>query len=335
MVPKNKDEKRRSRQRMKARKRQERAEFREKYKTWNQQEDELTDYNLKLESGVEKAKFLSFISILCTFAMFAFSVFSVALLNSSILLNSILLILYAVSVFITLLLHTNYMNRCQFFISLAERPSVPTRVCIPKYMVDWDNRYTMEDTFENINKDDIFKHCSAKRVVITNNSGSLVWVVPFIMFLIFLYILFDMDNKLELFMTLLFSLTALIITGFLYAYNKKNVFIIDREKKTISVPSLSRFGRNKVLPYQQVVVAFHPGTISFSRSRGCMIVTHDYISLTAKEDLPFGSKVGFRCDSYTQYRFALFICEYMNVPDLNDMPYIEGFEDIISKIKAK
>ena len=144
-----------------------------------------------------------------------------------------------------------------------------------------------------------------------------------------------MDNKLELFMMLLFSLTSLIITGFLYTYNKKNVFIIDREEKTISVPPLSRFGRNKVLPYQQVVVAFHPGTISFSRSRRDMIVTHDYISLTAKEDLPFGSKVGFRCDSYTQYRFALFICEYMNVPDLNDMPYIEGFEDIISKIKAK
>ena len=41
MVPKNKDEKRRSRQRMKARKRQERAEFREKYKTWNQQEEDV------------------------------------------------------------------------------------------------------------------------------------------------------------------------------------------------------------------------------------------------------------------------------------------------------
>lgn len=338
MKLKNKDEKRRSRQRTKERKSNERAEFREKHKTWNQQEKGLTDYNCRLQSGIEKAKILSLITLLCTIGMSAFCCISVALLNGSIFFNSIVLILYIISVFITHMSYTNYMNRCQFYISLAEQPSLPTGVCVPKYMADRSNQFSMKNTFENMNKDEIFTYCSAKRIVITNDSGSMKWSISFIIFLILFYIyisLGDISNirTPESFTILILCLTFLILTGFLYTYCKKDVFIIDREEKTITIPPLSRFGKNKVLPYQQVVVAFCSGLTPISSRY--QTATCDYISLTAKEDLPFGPKVGFRCDSYTQYRFALLICEYMNVSYLDDMPDIKGFENIIDRIRTK
>ena len=134
----------------------------------------------------------------------------------------------------------------------------------------------------------------------------------------------------EAFMAMLIVLGLLSATVFPYLYLKKNIFIIDRENKMITIPSIYRFGKEKILPYDQVVVSFCSGVAPTNR-RGALV--DDYISLTGKGDLPFGPSVGFRGDVSTKYRFAWFICEYMNVPDLEVMPEIEGFEDIISKIK--
>ena len=53
MKQNNKNEKRKRKLRIAARKRKERLEYREKYSTSSPQNDEWNDYNLKLESNIE------------------------------------------------------------------------------------------------------------------------------------------------------------------------------------------------------------------------------------------------------------------------------------------
>lgn len=339
MKQNNKDEKRHRRQRTAARKRKERSEYREKYKIYDRQQDELRYYNNKLESGIKKYKILSCVSFLCIFVFSIIPIFSVTLLPEPVVLNKILLILFIVSVFMAFWFYMNYLNRCYFSVSLAEHPALPVGVCVPKYVVDRESRICVEDIFEELNKKDVFTQCSAKRIVITNDSDSS-WIIVFILSFIPLYFSFDSSVSIwlsETFLLLLWAILCFVASVFLYVYGKKKTFIIDREEKTITIPPVSRFGKNKVLPYQQVVVAFRSGLINI-REKGVSgqgMATGDYLSLTAKEDLPLGPSLGFRCNASTQYRFALFICEYMNVSDLNEMPDIEGFEDIINKIKAE
>lgn len=100
----------------------------------------------------------------------------------------------------------------------------------------------------------------------------------------------------------------------------------------ITIPPVSSFGKSKVVPWQQAVVAFGSGIISGS-SR-CGTIVKDYLSLTTKENLPYGPSLGFRCDWGTQYRFAKLICKYMNAEDVGNLPDIEGFEDVIARIKV-
>lgn len=87
------------------------------------------------------------------------------------------------------------------------------------------------------------------------------------------------------------------------------------------------------MPWQQAVVAFCPGIVSGGTRWGTTV--KDNLSLTTKENLPYGPRLGFRCDANTQFRFARLICEYMNAEDLANLPDNEGFEDIVGRIKAK
>ena len=339
MKPKNRDEKRHRRERTAARKRKERFEYREKYKDQNQREIGLRDYNRQLESGVRKNRILFIIILIWTLGLLVFSGLSVALWPEFVFLNLILWISSVASVVMLGRVFANLLNRCQFFISLAERPSVPSGVRIPPaFRTDRVERICVEDIFEEIDRDNVFTYCSAKRIEITNDPRSLNWLILFISFLFLLYFSLDANDSIwtpDSYMGLFLCLICLIFSVFLYVYSRKKVFIINREEKTITIPPLSSFGKSKVVPYQQAVVAFCSGVISIRSSGRNGTITPDYLSLTAKEDLPFGPSIGFRCDSGTQYRFALLICKYMNVPNLDDMPDIEGFEDVINRIKAK
>lgn len=110
--------------------------------------------------------------------------------------------------------------------------------------------------------------------------------------------------------------------------------MIDRETKTITLPPPTCFGKSRVILWQQAVVAYCPGFVNSIGMR-LGIIVRDYLSLTAKEKLPYGPGLGFRCDSATQYRFAQLICEYMNAKDVAGLPDITGFEDVIARIKAE
>ena len=72
MKQNNKNEKRKRKLRIAARKRKERLEYREKYSTSSPQNDEWNDYNLKLESNKKKAKIWWLIAFLFTFGLFFF-----------------------------------------------------------------------------------------------------------------------------------------------------------------------------------------------------------------------------------------------------------------------
>ena len=333
MKQNNKNEKRKRKLRIAARKRKERLEYREKYSTSSPQNDEWNDYNLKLESNKKKAKIWWLIAFLFTFGLFFFSIVYIRSEELGTTLYLLIYILCYVSVPITFWMGTSFQSRCHHAIQLGECPISPMGV-FPKLI---GIRYCdkgKNEFFEDV-KDDIFTYCSAKKIVLTNDSGSLGWIV--FMLLSIFFILYLMGASIyndwksdEAFMAMLIVLGLLSATVFPYLYLKKNIFIIDRENKMITIPSIYRFGKEKILHYDQVVVSFCSGVAPTNR-RGALV--DDYISLTGKGDLPFGPSVGFRGDVSTKYRFAWFICEYMNVPDLEVMPEIEGFEDIISKIK--
>ena len=72
MKQNNKNEKRKRKLRIAARKRKERLEYREKYRTSSPLNDEWSDYNLKLESDKKKAKIWWLIALLFTFGLFLF-----------------------------------------------------------------------------------------------------------------------------------------------------------------------------------------------------------------------------------------------------------------------
>ena len=74
MKQNNKNEKRKRKLRIAAGKRKERLEYREKYSTSSPQNDEWSDYNLKLESNKKKAKIWWLIAFLFTFGLFFFSI---------------------------------------------------------------------------------------------------------------------------------------------------------------------------------------------------------------------------------------------------------------------
>lgn len=336
MSSKNNSEKRCRRGRTAARKRKERLEYREKYGAQNRQEEELTVHNRKLESGIKKAEIWSAITFMWAFCLLVFLILFVALWSESVFLNWLFTVLFIGFVFMEMLVFANFMNRCHFYISLAERPSVPLGMWIPVYFVDWVRHRYLDDVFEKMNKEAVFTHCSAKQIVVTNDTNSGAWLVPGISFFVLLYFSLGNDRDFwtsDAYAGGLLCLVCFIAAVFLYVYNRKKVFKIDRESKTITIPPVSSLGRNKVVPWQKAVVAFCPGIVSSGKRWGTIV--KDYLSLTTKENLTYGPSLGFRCNADTQYRFARLICEYMNVEDVKDLPDIKGFEDIIDKIKAK
>ncbi|WP_277131695.1 MULTISPECIES: hypothetical protein [Bacteroides] len=332
MKQNNKNEKRKRKLRIAARKRKERLEYREKYRTSSPLNDEWSDYNLKLESDKKKAKIWWLIALLFTFGLFLFFIIYIRSEELGTTLYLLIYILCFVSVSILFCMGASFQSRCYHAIQLGECPISPMGV-FPKLV---GIRYCdkgKNELFEDV-KDDVFTYCSAKKIVITNNSSGLGWIIYMLLSIFILYLMRDFIyndwRSYEALIAMLIILGLLSATVFLYLYLKKNTFIIDRENKMITIPSIYRFGEEKILPYDQVVVSFCSGVAPPNRHG---VLVDDYISLTGKEDLPFGLSVGFRGDVSTKYRFAWFICEYMNVSDLEVMPEIEGFEDIISRIK--
>lgn len=337
----NKNEKRKRQLRIAARKRQERLEYREKYGAKERQYNEEKAFQQKLESDKKKAQIECVIVLILSMGLGTFFLIYPIHVEVGLPFIVISLVLCAGLIFVMPWMYGNYTNRCYFVTQLAEKPILPVGVafpCIPDYYYDISTHKDELCRFEQVKKE-VFTHCSAKRVVITSSDrGSLSWIVSTIVFFVMLYSFGqDICNDWKSGETLILLSTILCFLSsavFLYFYEKKNIFIIDRENKMITIPPVYRFGKEKIVPYDQVVVSFRSGTIPIpSRCRSRALGVHDYVSLTAKENLPFGPRVGFRCDVYTHFRFARFICEYMNVADLEDMPEIEGFEDIISKIK--
>lgn len=337
MNSKNNSEKRCRQKRIAARKRRERSAYREKYKEQNRQGEELSRHNWELESGIKKAEIWFFVTYMWTWGMFVFLVLFVGLWSESVFLNWLFSLLFIGFAFMVMQVFANFMSRCYFYISLGEFPSVPCGIRIPVYFVDWVRHRYLDDVFEEMNKDDVFTHCSAKQIVLTNkgsNNGD--WLLPGGAFFVLLYFSLGSDGDFwtsDMYAGVLLCLVCLIAAVFLYIYNRDKVFIIDRETKMITIPPVSGFGKSTIIPWQQVVVAFCLGIISRDTRRGKIV--KDYLSLTTKENLPYGPSLGFRCDANTQYRFARLICEYMNVEDVDDISDIEGFEDIIDRIKAK
>lgn len=337
----NKNEKRKRQLRIAARKRQDRIKYREKYSAKERQYNEEKAFQQKLESDKKKAQIECVIVLILSMGLGTFFLIYPIHVEVGLPFIVISLVLCAGLIFVMPWMYGNYTNRCYFVTQLAEKPILPVGVafpCIPDYYYDISTHKDELCRFEQVQKE-VFTHCSAKRVVITSSDrGSLSWIVSTIVFFVMLYSFgqeicndWKSGETLILLSTILCFLSSAV---FLYFYEKKNIFIIDRENKMITIPPVYRFGKEKIVPYDQVVVSFRSGTIPIpSRCRSRALGVHDYVSLTAKENLPFGPRVGFRCDVYTQFRFARFICEYMNVADLEDMPEIEGFEDIISKIK--
>lgn len=337
----NKNEKRKRQLRIAARKRQDRIKYREKYGAKERQYNEEKAFQQKLESDKKKAQIECVIVLILSMGLGTFFLIYPIHVEVGLPFIVISLVLCAGLIFVMPWMYGNFTNRCYFVTQLAEKPILPVGVafpCIPDYYYDISTHKDELCRFEQIKKE-VFTHCSAKRVVITSSDrGSLSWIVPTIVFFVMLYSFGqDICNDWKSGETLILLSTILCFLSsavFLYFYEKKNIFIIDRENRMITIPPVYRFGKEKIVPYDQVVVSFRSGTIPIpSRCRSRALGVHDYVSLTAKENLPFGPRVGFRCDVYTQFRFARFICEYMNVADLEDMPEIEGFEDIISKIK--
>lgn len=337
----NKNEKRKRQLRIAARKRQDRIKYREKYGAKERQYNEEKAFQQKLESDKKKAQIECVIVLILSMGLGTFFLIYPIHVEVGLPFIVISLVLCAGLIFVMPWMYGNYTNRCYFVTQLAEKPILPVGVafpCIPDYYYDISTHKDELCRFEQVQKE-VFTHCSAKRVVITSSDrGSLSWIVSTIVFFVMLYSFGqDICNDWKSGETLILLSTILCFLSsavFLYFYEKKNIFIIDRENKMISIPPVYRFGKEKIVPYDQVVVSFRSGTIPIpSRCRSRALGVHDYVSLTAKENLPFGPRVGFRCDVYTHFRFARFICEYMNVADLEDMPEIEGFEDIISKIK--
>lgn len=337
----NKNEKRKRQLRIAARKRQDRIKYREKYGAKERQYNEEKAFQQKLESDKKKAQIECVIVLILSMGLGTFFLIYPIHVEVGLPFIVISLVLCAGLIFVMPWMYGNFTNRCYFVTQLAEKPILPVGVafpCIPDYYYDISTHKDELCRFEQVQKD-VFTHCSAKRVVITSSDrGSLSWIVSTIVFFVMLYSFgqeicndWKSGETLILLSTILCFLSSAM---FLYFYEKKNIFIIDRENRMITIPPVYRFGKEKIVPYDQVVVSFRSGTIPIpSRCRSRALGVHDYVSLTAKEDLPFGPRVGFRCDVYTHFRFARFICEYMNVADLEDMPEIEGFEDIISKIK--
>lgn len=335
----NKNEKRKRQLRIAARKRQDRIKYREKYGAKERQYNEEKAFQQKLESDKKKAQIECVIVLILSMGLGTFFLIYPIHVEVGLPFIVISLVLCAGLIFVMPWMYGNYTNRCYFVTQLAEKPILPVGVAfphIPDFELGGDTNRTELCRFEQVKKE-VFTHCSAKRVVITNDQGSISSIiVPLIFFFVMLYTFGqDICNDWKSGKTLiLLSMILCFLSSavFLYFYEKKNIFIIDRENKMITIPPVYRFGKEKVVPYDQVVVSFRSGTIPFGHL-GRLHCVDDYVSLTAKENLPFGPRVGFRCDVYTQFRFAWFICEYMNVADLEDMPEIEGFEDIISKIK--
>lgn len=332
----NKNEKRKRKLRIAARKRKERLEYREKDRNRHQENDEWSNYNLKLQSDKKKAKIWCLITLLLTFGLSFFFFFILYKRSEQLGATLVLLIYILCSVLVSILpwMYARFESRCHHAIQLAECPIYPLGV-LPELIGIRYRDNDKNDFFEDV-KDDIFTCCSAKKIVIMTDPGNLGHIIFMLLTIFALYIMGDIiynDWKSgEALTAFIIILGLLSTTVFFYLYTKKNTFIIDRENKMITIPPIYRFGKEKILPYDQVVVSFCSGTAPGCTSRGGVLVD-DYISLTGKDDLPFGPNVGFRGDISTKYRFARFICEYMNVADLEDMPEIEGFEDIISKIK--
>lgn len=337
MSTKNKDEKRRRQQRTAARKRKERSEYREKYKEQNRRAEELSGRNRELESGMKKAEIWFGVTFVWTLGIFVFLVLFVGLWSESVFLNGLFSLLFIGSACMGMLVFARFMSRCHFYLSLGEFPAVPCGIRIPRYFVDRVRHRYLDDVFEKMNQADVFTHCSAKQIVLTNNgSNSGAWLVPGAAFFVLLYFSLGSDGEFwtsDVYVSVLLCLICFIAAVFLYAYNRKKVFVIDRETGMITIPPVSCFSKSKVVPWQQAVVAFSPGIVSGSSRWGTTV--KDYLSLTTKEDLPYATSLGFRCDSLTQYRFAELIYKYMNVEDVNDLPDIKGFEDIVDRIKAK
>lgn len=335
MKSKNNSEKRCRQKRIAARKRRERSAYREKYKEQDRRENELSEHNRKLESGIKKAGIWFVVIAMWAWVMFVFVLLFVSLWSESVFLNWLFSLLYIGSVFMAMWVYANFVNRCYFYVSLAERPVLPVGVRVPTYFVDWDRRRYLDDVFEELNKEDVFTQCNAKQMVLTSeskNSGAWFLLVGASFFL--LWVAWENNGHFwesDAYVGVLLCLVFFMAAVFFYVYNRKKVFKIDREAKTITIPPVSCLGKSKVVPWQQAVVAYCPGLISSGR-RGTMV--KDYLSLTTKDNLPYGPSLGFRCDSYTQYRFAKLICEYMTVSDVDDLSDIQGFEDIVAKIKA-
>lgn len=337
MSPKNKDEKHRRQQRTAARKRKERSEYREKYKEQNRQKEELSGRNRELESGIKKAEIWFGVTFIWTLWMFVFLVLFVGLWSESVFLNGLFSLLFIGSAFMGMLVFARFMSRCHFYLSLAEFPAVPCGIRIPVYFVDRARHRYLDDVFEEMNKAEVFTHCSAKQIVLTSkDSDSGAWLIPGISFFVLLFFSLGDDGDFwtsDAYAGVVLCFVCFIAAVFLYIYHRKKVFIIDRETRMIIIPPVSCLGKSKIVPWQQAVVAFCPGIISGNMRWGKIV--KDYLALTTEKNLPYGPSLGFRCDSFTQYRFAKLICEYMSVEDVNDLPDIKGFEDIIDRIKAK
>lgn len=337
MASKNRDEKRRRQERTAARKRRERVAYREKYREQNCTEKESAEHNRRLQSGMKRMGILVFAAFVWNLLAFTFLLLFVGLWSESVLLNVVLTVAFFGSVFMGMLVAAHYMNRCYYYTGLGVRPVVPLGLRVPVYFVDWSGRFWLDDVFEEMNKEEVFTRCSAKQIVMTNDPHSGEWMLPFFCSFFLLYFSWESAGDFwtpDAFAGLLLCPVLFIFAGFLYVYKRKKTFIIDREAKTITIPPVCCLGKSKVVPWQQVVVAYCPGFIS-NTGRKWGRVVQDYLSLTAKEDLPYGPSLGFRCDAPTQYRFARLICEYMQAEDIAELPDIEGFEDIIARIKTK
>ncbi|RGZ63429.1 hypothetical protein DW985_00480 [Bacteroides ovatus] len=122
MKQNNKNEKRKRKLRIAAGKRKERLEYREKYSTSSPQNDEWSDYNLKLESNKKKAKIWWLIAFLFTFGLFFFSIVYIRSEELGTTLYLLIYILCYVSVPITFWMGTSFQIRCHHAIQLGECP---------------------------------------------------------------------------------------------------------------------------------------------------------------------------------------------------------------------
>lgn len=186
--------------------------------------------------------------------------------SESVFLNRLFSLLFFVSAFMGMLVFANFMSRCHFYLLLSEFPSVPCGIRIPAYFIDRARHRYLEDAFENMNKEDIFTHCSAKQIVLTNkglNSGA--WLIPGISFFVLLSVSFSRGGGFwtsDAYVEALLCLVCFLAAVFLYICNRKKVFIIDGETSTITIPQVSGLGKSKIVPWQQAVVAFCPVIVS-------------------------------------------------------------------------